>query len=99
MLVFRIAGGAVVCGRTAFRPDELSAQAMLYCLFHVVTRVVLLHKDFRALGRLTAGSNGQARVPQDIADAVDLAEGKLGQAKEMLGMHIQPIFEPAHFAC
>ena len=76
----------------ACRSDELSAQAMVYCLFRLVSRVARLHKTIR-FAKQAAVSSGRAGVPQDIAVAADMAEDQMGLAKEMLGTHIQPYFK------
>ena len=68
----------------ACRPDELSAQAMVYCLFRLVSRVARLHKTIRS-AKQSAVSSGRAGVPQNIAVAADMAEDQMGLAKEMLG--------------
>lgn len=78
------------------KPDLISAKAMVRCLFYLVKRLVWLQKTIRSAQLNLAGSRravakkthegSQITVPHDIAVSADQAEGKIGNAKDMLGM-------------
>lgn len=73
-----------------------SARAMVRCLYYLIKRLVWLQKTIRSAQLNLAGSRraaakktfqgSQITVPHDIAVAADLAEGKIGNARDMLGL-------------
>ena len=80
-------------------PEHSSAMAMVSCLFHLVSRVICLHKIIRKAKHAAASYSRallkatvsqelvEPKWPLEVAAAADLAEVKIEPAREMLGTH------------